>query len=225
MGVENGDGAGLGGGHGKNGFADGLSGGDGGESVAGSHDIADGEEQGAADGAAGVALGIVFELEAAGVEKDHGDGVAEGEGGGGAGGRGHVEGAGFFGDGDVESEGAVLGEGAVGFGGEGDDGDVAAFDGGEEGGDFVGGAGVTHGEEEVVVVEDAEVAVHGFDGVHDGGGGAGAVEGSGDFVANVEVFADAGDDDFAVAFDGFEAGLNGVVEGVVELFDDGGDTV
>jgi len=67
--------------------------------------------------------------------------------------------------------------------------------------------------------------VHGFDGVHDGGGGAGAVEGGGDFVANVEVFADAGDDDFAVAFDGFEAGLNGVVEGVVELFDDGSDTV
>ena len=40
-------------------------------------------------------------------------------------------------------------KGAVGFCGEGDDGNVSAFNGGDEGGYFFRGAGITHGDEQV----------------------------------------------------------------------------
>ena len=149
MEVEDGNGAGFGGGHGKDGFTDGLSGGNGGKVFLGAHDVAYGEQKGAADGSSGVTLCIVFQLEPAGVEKDHGEGVAEGEGGGSTGGGCHIKGAGFFGYGDVENDIAVASKGAVGFCGEGDDGNVSAFNGGDEGGYFFRGAGITHGDEQV----------------------------------------------------------------------------
>ncbi len=97
----------------------------------GAHDVAYGEQEGAADGAAGVSLRVVLELKPAGVEEHHGEGVAEGEGGGGAGGGCHVKGTGFFGYVDVENEVAVASEGTVGICGEGDDGNVSAFNGGK----------------------------------------------------------------------------------------------
>ncbi len=67
--------------------------------------------------------------------------------------------------------------------------------------------------------------MHGFDGVHNRGGAAGAVEGGGNFVADVPVFSYAGDYNFSVAVDGVEEGLDGGVKGVVELLADCGDPV
>jgi hypothetical protein len=96
------------------------------------HDVTDASEESAAEAAAGVEGGEVFAAEAAGFEKDHGEGVAEDEHGGGAGGGGEIEGAGLAFDVDVEGDVGVAGEHGVGVAGEGDVGDLAAFEVGEE---------------------------------------------------------------------------------------------
>mgnify|MGYP001464254337 CR=1 FL=1 len=50
---------------------------------------------------------------------------------------------------------------------------------------FIGLAGVAQGEQDIAVVEDAEVAVHGVDCVEQHGGRAGAGEGGGDLAADI----------------------------------------
>ena len=125
--------AGAGAGHGFEGDADGGFGGDEGELEVFAHDIADAGEEGAAEGAAGVEGGEVFAAEAAGFEEDHGEGVAKDEHGGGAGGGGEVEWAGLALDVDIERDVGVAGEHGVGVAGEGDEGDLAAFEMGEKG--------------------------------------------------------------------------------------------
>ena len=148
-GVQNGNGARFGCSHGKNGFSYGLSGGNGGKIFLGAHDVANGEQKSAADGSSGVTFCIVFKLEPAGVEKNHGEGIAECKGSGGAGGGCHVKGTGFFRYGDIENEITVASKGTVGSCGEGDDGNIAAFNRGDQGGYFFRGARVTHGDEKV----------------------------------------------------------------------------
>ena len=61
---------------------------------------------------------------------------------------------------------------------------------------FVGLAGVAQGKQDVAVVEDAEVAVHGVDCIEQHGGGAGAGEGGGDLATDIAGFAYAEDNNF-----------------------------
>ena len=64
------------------------------------------------------------------MEENHGKGITKGKGSGGAGGGRHIKRTGFFGHGDVENDITVASKGAVGFCGEGDDWNFAAFNGG-----------------------------------------------------------------------------------------------
>jgi hypothetical protein len=96
----------------------------------------------------------------------------------------------------------VAREGGFGRRGETDDGDRKALEGGEKIEEFLGFAGIAERENDVAVVEDAEVAMKGIDTVEDDGGGAGAGEGGGDFLADVTGLADADDDDFALGAEG-----------------------
>ncbi len=162
-------------------------------------------------------LGEFFLRETAGVEERHGEGIAESEHGGGAGGGGEIEGAGFLGNFDVEDEITVAGEGGFGRGGEADDRDRKPFEGGEEIEEFLRFAGVAEREDDVPVIENAEVAVEGIDAVEDDGGGAGAGEGGGYFLADVAGLADADDDDFALGRERAGDGVDCELEGVVEL--------
>ena len=154
------------------------------------------EQQRPADGAAGVAFGEFRFLETACVEHGHGEGVAHDERGGGAGGGGHVEGAGLLWHFDVEHDLGVFSQRGARRRGHGDDLHGESPDGRQKVDQLVGLAGVAQGEQDVAVVEDAEVAVHGVDGVEQHGGRAGAGEGGGDLAADVAGFADAEDDDF-----------------------------
>ena len=215
--VDDAEAAGLGAGHDEEGFFDGNFFGGDGVAVAGAHDVADAEKERAADGTGGMMLGEFFFGETAGVEEGHGEGVAEGEHGGGAGSGREIERAGFLGNFDVEDEVAVAGEGGFGRGGETDDGDGKALESGEEIEEFLGFAGVAEREDDVAVVEDAEVAVERIDAVEDDRGGAGAGEGGGDFLADVAGLADADDDDFALGAEGAGDGVDGELEGVIQL--------
>ena len=59
--------------HGKDGFSYGLSAENGGKVFLGAHDVANGEQKGTSDSSSRVAFCIVFKLEPAGVEKNHGE--------------------------------------------------------------------------------------------------------------------------------------------------------
>jgi hypothetical protein len=208
------DGAGAGLAHGFEGGIDGGIGGGGDELVAFAHDIADAGEEGATEAAAGVELGEIFVAESAGFEEDHGEGIAEHEHVGGAAGGGEVEGAGFAFDVDIEDDVAVSAEGGIGGAGEGDDFDGEAFEEGEEVEEFVGFAAVAEGDDGIAFADDSEVSVEGILGIEDDGGGAGGIEGGGDFMGDIVGFPDPDDDDFAPG-----------VEGILEDLDGGGEVV
>lgn len=208
--------AGAGAGHGLEGDADGGFWGDQGELMVFAHDVADAGEEGAAEAAAWMEGGEVFAAEAAGFEEDHGEGVAEHEHGGGAGGGGEIERAGLAFDVDVEGDVGVAGEHGVGIAGEGDEGDLAAFEVGKEGQKFGCFAAGAEGEDEVAFGDDAEVAVEGVTDVEEDGGGTGAVEGGGEFAGDVTAFADTADDEFFARGEGVEH----VVEGGTEVVAD-----
>lgn len=80
---------------------------------AGARDVVHFEEEGAADGAAGVEAGIFLAGEAAGVEEGDGERVADGQRDGGGGGGNEIEGAGLALDGRVENSVGMLGEGGL----------------------------------------------------------------------------------------------------------------
>ena len=160
------------------------------------HDVGYLEQQCPADGTARVAFRKFRFFEAASVEHGHGEGVTHDERGGGAGGGGHVEGAGLLWHFDVEHDLGVFSQRGARRRGHGDDLHGESPDGRQKVDQLVGLAGVAQGEQDVAVVEDAEVAVHGVDGVEQHGGRAGAGEGGGDLAADVAGFADAEDDDF-----------------------------
>jgi hypothetical protein len=215
--VHDAEGAGFGAGHDEERFFDRDGFGGDRVAIAGAHDVADAEKEGAADRAGGMMFGEFFPGETAGVEERHGERVAERKHGGGAGGGGEIKGAGFLGNFDVKDEVAVAREGGFGRGGEADDGDGKALESGEEIEEFFRFAGIAEREDDVAVVEDAEIAVEGIDAVEDDGGGAGAGEGGGDFLADVAGLADADDDDFAFRSERADDGVDGEFESVVEL--------
>lgn len=216
VGVGEGDGAAAGAGDGEEGVLDGKGIGCGSEAIAGAHDIIDAEEEGFSEGAGGVVAGEVVAGEAAELEKDHGEGVAEGEGGGGGSGGGEVEGTGFF---FVVVEERMIGEpgeGGIGAGGEGYGGEAKAFEGGEEAKEVLGFAAVADEESEVALAAQAEVAVQGLIGIEERGGDGGGIKGATELGTDGNIFADPGEDQFAIAGAGLVDQVDGTDKPVIE---------
>ncbi len=100
---------------------------------------------------------------------------------------------------------------------------------GEQTEDLFGLAGVGEGEDEVAGGDHAEVAVEGFGGVEEEGGGAGGAEGGGDLAGDDAGLADAGEGDAAAGLErgaevegAVECGAGGAVEAVGEVVQGGG---
>jgi hypothetical protein len=136
-------------------------------------------------------------VKAARFQQDHGQGVAHGQGDGGAGGGGHVEGAGFRVHRDQDDLVAAAGQRVVAGAAHADDGDLVAFEGGQQVQQLLGFAAVAEGQYGVAVGHDAEFAVHGVGGVQEDGRAARAGQGGGDLLADGDVLAHAGDHDLA----------------------------
>jgi hypothetical protein len=160
--------------------------------------------------------GVFLAGEAAGLEERDGERVADGQRHRGGRGGDEVERAGFAFDGGVEHDVRMLGEGGSQVPGEGDDAHAGALEDGQQVDELVRFAGIGEREDGVFGLEQAEIAVHGFGGVQDVGGRAGAGESGGDLLADVEGLADAGDDDLAAAGERgperFDRGVEGAVE-------------
>src|SRR5947208_1835383 len=67
---------------------------------------------------------------------------------------------------------------------------------------------IAEGQDDVAVIDDAEIAMKGIDTVEHDAGGARAGEGGGNFLADVAGLADAEDDDFAALLEGEDDGLD-----------------
>ena len=215
--VDDADAAGFGAAHDEESIADAETLAGDGVAFAGAHDIADFEEQRASDGAGRVVAGEVFLGETAGLEDGHGEGIAHDQHGGGAGGWGQVEGAGFARDAHIERDVTDAGQGGLGGAGHGDDADRESFESRNEVQQFLRFPRVTQGENEVAVVDDAEVAMECIDTAEHHAGGSGTGEGGGDFAADVAGLADADDDDFAALPQRADDEIDGRVEVLVEV--------
>ena len=93
----------------------------------------------------------------------------------------------------------VLGEAGVRIARDGDERRALALERGDDGEKLVGFAGVRDGEHDVVGRDHAEVAVGGFSGMHEVGGGARGGKGGGELAADVAGLAHAGHDQTALA--------------------------
>ena len=100
-----------------------------------------------------------------------------------------------------------LGKCGVPVSGECGDADAEAFRGDDYADDFIAFAAVADGDEQVVLLNHSEVSVHGFNGMHEDRGRAGACHGRGDFAADMTAFSDARNDDFSALVECFAAGL------------------
>ncbi len=219
--VDDGDGAATGGGHGEQCVTDGRAWTDVGGMFASPHEVFDFQRDGTTDGACGMELGIVVELEMTEVEHRHGQRVAESCEGRRGGGWREIEGACFPRDRHGDDEIRAFAEARFRLLRDGDDIDAEAFDGGDDGEQLIRFAAVAESEQRVLRRDDAEIAVHGFDGMHEDGAGACGSERGGHFLADVAAFADAGDDEFAAAGDGIEAPPDAIGEGLAEVRADG----
>ena len=61
------------------------------------------------------------------MKENHGKGITKGKSSGGAGGGRHIKRTGFFGHGDIENDITVASKGTIDFCGQGDDGNISAF--------------------------------------------------------------------------------------------------
>ena len=219
--VDDGDGAAAGGGHGEQCVADGRAWTDVRGMFASAHEVFDFQCDGAADGACGMELRIVVELEVAQMEHRHGQRVAKSGKSRGGRGRCEIERAGFAWNRHGHDEFRAFTKARIRLLRDGDDVDAEAFDGGDDGEQFVRFAAVAEGEQRVLRRDDAEIAVHGFDRMHENGAGARRGERGRHFLADVAAFADAGDDEFAAARDGVEAPSDAIGERLAEVRADG----
>ena len=142
-----------------------------------------------------------------------GEGVAEGEHDGGGGGGCEVVRAGFAGDADVERDAGGGGEGGGRAAADGDEAGLEALEEGQEGEELFGFAACGEGDDEVAGGEHAEVAVEGFGGMEEVGGGSGGAEGGGDLAGDDAAFADAGEEDAVMCFRGGDEEVDGLGEG------------
>lgn len=172
---------------------------DGGNVLARTHDVLNVDEQAAAEGSARMAAREVLLREALGGEGRNGERVAEGERCGRGRGRRQIERAGFAADVAVEMHIGVLGEAGVRVARDGDERRALALERGDDGEKLVGFAGVRDGEHDVVGRDHAEVAVGGFSGMDEVGGGARGGKGGGELAADVAGLAHAGHDQTALA--------------------------
>jgi len=159
----------------------------------------------------------VLTLETAGFRHRDCQGVAQDEHGGGTCRGSQIEWASLPSDSDREDKVGVLSQGGLRITGDGDQVGVESFQYGKKVGDFFGFAGIAEDEKEIAVVDQAEVAVKGIDGIEDHTGGAGACKGGGDFAADMPGFTDAEDDDFVATLDGLEDPIHGLDEPLVQL--------
>ncbi len=160
--------------------------------------------------------GEILFFEAARLEQDHGERIADGERGGRAGSGREIERAGFARHLDVEMNFGFAGQGRLGIARERDDAGADALEARQEAGDFLGLAGVAEDQDEVALGDHAEIAVRGVDGVEDDARRAGAGEGRGDLRADGARLADAGDDDFMAGLDDLAHGFDSAGEIFVE---------
>ena len=219
--IDDGDGAATGGGHGEQCVTDGCARTDVCGMFASTHEVFDFQGDGTANGACGIELGVVVQLEMAQMEHRHGQRVAKsGQSRGGRRWR-EIERAGFAWNRHGHDEFRAFAKARIRLLRDGDDVDAEAFDGGDDGEQFVRFAAVAEGEQRVLRRDDAEIAVHGFDRMHENGAGASRCKRGGHFLADVAAFADAGDDEFAAAGDGVEAASDAIDERLAEVRADG----
>jgi hypothetical protein len=112
--------------------------------------------------AAGMQIGKVFRLETLLDQHCHGQRVAHGQGRGRAGSRHQVHGTGFFRDPAVERDVGGLGQRRLDVARDGDQARANSLQGFEDSGQFLGLAAVRHGDDDIVRLNDAKVAVHGL---------------------------------------------------------------
>ena len=99
---------------------------------------------------------------------------------------------------------------------DGDDFDGEALEGGQEVEQFLGFARIAERDDEIAVIDNAEVAVEGVHAVENDAGGPGAGERGGDFAADVAGFADADDDELAPAAERIHDEFDSLDEGAVK---------
>lgn len=192
--------------------------GDEGDLAAAAHDIAHPCEEGAAEGAAGVKAGEVVGPETSGLQEDHGEGVSHDEHVRGAGGGGEIQRAGFLGDGDVENDISMLSEGGTGSSGDGDDGEGKSLQMGKEVEHLLGLTALAEEDDEVPLVHDAEVSMEGVTDIEINGGGAGAVQGGGEFLSDVSTLADTADDELPFILNATKGKVDGAGESLTDAF-------
>ncbi len=219
--IDDSDGAAACGGHGEQCVADGRAWTDVRGMFTCTHEIFDFQGDRTTDGACGMELGVVVQLEMTQMEHRHGQRVAKsGKSRGGRGGR-EIEWAGFTWNGHGHDEIRAFTKARFRFLGDGDDVNAKAFNGGNDGEQFVRLAAVAEGEQRVLRRYDAEIAVHGFNRMHENGAGARRGERGGHFLADMAAFANAGDDELTAARDGVEAPSDAIGERLAEVRPDG----
>ena len=118
---------------------------------------------------------------------------------------------------------AELSERGIAVAGQGGDTDAEAFCRHDNADQFIAFAAVTDGDEQIVFLDHPEVAVHGFDGVHEDRRRTGAGHCGGNLAADVSAFADAGDHDLRAGIKGLTARFHQfdeiAVEGVFNRFE------
>ena len=166
------------------------------------HDIGDFGEEILSEIAAGVKFGEVFGLEATFLQKDHREGITEGEHVGGAGGGSKAKGAGFLFDLGAEHDVAVLGEGGFDVSRDRNNGGGPLFDVGEKRGHLRSLAAVAQRDDEVVGGKDTQISMKGILATETHGGGTGAVESGDEFFTDAFGLAHADYDDFILSVEG-----------------------
>ena len=95
--------------------------------------------------------------------------------------------------------------------------DGKALERGQQIQQFLGFAGITQRQDDIAVVDDAEIAMQGVHAAEHDAGRAGAGEGGGDFRADIAGLADADNDQFAPTRQGIDDQFDSGIKGLVEL--------
>ena len=161
-------------------------------------------------------LGEVFHGEASASHQAERQGVTHHQLGGGAARRGKVVGEGLVADRDIEDEVGLLGEIAVAVAHDGDDGVAPQLDERDQDLDLRRLTAFREQDDEILVADDAQVAMDGIGGVHEHGGGPRRVHGRRDLLGDDGAFPDAGENDISLVL---KHQINGLCEIIIEVGD------
>ena len=190
--------------------------------VAGVHDVGDVEQQAATEAAGRVGAGEILDRETAALEQRDGERIAERERGGGRGGGCEVVRAGLLFDSGVEHGIGLAAEAGIRAAGQGDKFRAEALDDRQDGEDLGGLAGVGDGDDHVLGLDHAQIAVAGLAGVHEERRCTRRRQRGGDLAADVAALAHAADHHPPAAG---EDQLAGAREAGAESRNEGGDGV